>query len=406
MTDLSKEDKNELLRKVSIFAEAGDDVIRSISRTLEELQVKQGRSIIKKGSSGDSMFILASGKVRIHDGNHVLARLTEGQVFGEYALIDQSSRSASVTADTDSVVLKLNAGDFYRLAAEDHNILRGVLKVLIGRMRDMNELEEKLSRSYLKIRDQNEKIERQNQNIKEQKELLEQQNYDLTRLNEEKNHLISTIIHQLRNPLASSLTLVEMLLHHDVEENTSEEALEIIRRSLQRINRLITENLDIGVIDSKVFELKYELIDLKEITCEIIENYKILTGQKQLQMDTSIEPLKAELNRVYFTQIVDNLLSNAIKFTPAGKEIRLKLQRKGTMVELVVSDDGPGIAREDIPLIFEQYRRQTPMKDQADSPAGLGLAIVKKYTESMGGTVHYEGKPGKGATFVVSLPAR
>ena len=148
---LPDKEKFEFLRKIPIFAGAEPEILMEMASSLTEKEVLKGSAIIRKGEEGDAVFIIARGKVRVHDGNHVLARLVTGQVFGEYALIDNRTRSASVTADENCLLLRLDYSDFYRHAAGNPEILRGVLRQLIHRMRDMNVLEEKLSKSYLKI---------------------------------------------------------------------------------------------------------------------------------------------------------------------------------------------------------------------------------------------------------------
>ncbi|MDX9905809.1 MAG: cyclic nucleotide-binding domain-containing protein, partial [Bacteroidales bacterium] len=196
MASLTQEQKFEFIRNLPMFSGADNKVLLELADSMSENEALKGSIVIRKGDEADAVFIIAGGRVRVHDGNHVLARLEKGQMFGEYSLIDQRQRSASVTAEDNCRLLRLDNRDFYRIAAGDPGILRGVLKELINRMRDMNELEEKLSRSYLKIQRQKELIEKQNASIMQQKAMLEQQNFDLTKLNEEKNQLIGTVIHQ------------------------------------------------------------------------------------------------------------------------------------------------------------------------------------------------------------------
>jgi signal transduction histidine kinase len=404
-TLLPVKEKFEFLRKIPIFAGADHEVLMEMATSLTEKEVLKGSTIIRKGDEGDAVFIIADGRVRVHDGNHVLARLNPGQVFGEYALIDLRTRSASVTADENCLLLRLDYRDFYRNAAGNPEILRGVLRELIHRMRDMNVLEEKLSKSYLKIQRQKDLIEKQNESISQQKVLLEQQNYDLTKLNEEKNHLISTVIHQIKNPLTSSLCMAEMLAaREDNIDETGRESLSIIKNSIRRINNLVNEILDVSTIESKVFELKMEPLNIRTILEELIENYRYFIEQKGIKLDAEIADITAKLNRVYVTQIFDNLLSNAVKFTPEEKSISLLLTVKKGNILFSIHDKGPGLDQEKIPVIFDQYYRQTSMKDQGLSQDGLGLAIVYKYTTAMNGTVTCESKPGDGTKFIVELP--
>jgi len=404
---LPDKEKFEFLSKLPIFDGAGKDVLMEMASSLTEKEVLKGSTIIRKGEEGDAVFIIASGKVRVHDGNHVLARLVSGQVFGEYALIDQRTRSASVTADENCLLLRLDYRDFYRNAAGNPDILRGVLRELIHRMRDMNVLEEKLSKSYLKIQRQKDLIEKQSESISQQKVLLEQQNYDLTKLNEEKNHLISTVIHQIKNPLTSSLCMAEMLDAREGHvDETEREGLAIIRNSIRRINNLINEILDVSTIESKVFELKMEPLNIRAILEELIENYRYFIEQKGIRLKVDLSDIAAKLNRVYVTQIFDNLLSNAVKFTPEERSITIHLIEKKGNILFTIQNEGPGIEQEKIHKIFDQYNRQTSMIDQELFQDGLGLAIVYKYTIAMKGKVSCESKPGEGTKFIVELPSK
>jgi signal transduction histidine kinase len=403
---LSKIEKFEFLRKRPIFLAAKDENLMELAAALTEKEVLKGSSIIRKGDEGDAVFFIVSGKVRVHDGNHVLARLESGQVFGEYSLIDQRTRSASVTADENCLLLRLDYRDFYQTAAGNPGILRGVLKELIQRMRDMNQLEEKLSKSYLKIQRQKDLIEKQNESISQQKVLLEQQNFDLTRLNEEKNHLISTVIHQIKNPLTSSLCMAEMLdAREEHVDETEREGLAIIKNSIRRINNLVNEILDVSTIESKVYELKMEPLNVSEILRELLENYRYIIEQKGILISTSMDEISAKFNRVYLTQIFDNLISNAVKFSPDKGSIHVRLAKNNGKIEFTVRDEGPGMVKEKIRKIFDEYSRQKSMIEQERSQEGLGLAIVYKYTTAMHGTVSCESEPGKGTTFVVELPA-
>jgi signal transduction histidine kinase len=404
MPDLSISERIELIRKVPIFSQTAGGILESLASAFTEEGFRTGALIFRKGDRGDAMFVIVSGKVRIHDGHHVMARMERGEVFGEYALIDDNVRSASVTAEAETRLLKLERDDFYRFAAGNIEVLRGVLLVLIGRMRSMNELEEKLSKSYLKIRKQKEQIEKQSGNISFQKEQLSQQNYDLTRLNEEKNHLISLVIHQIKNPLTSSLCMIEMMqAEPDKLSESQAQGLEVTRNSLRRINSLLNEFLDVNAIDSKVFKLKLEPLNLSEILGELIDNYHYFIGQKNLSLVQDIGQVNAKTNRVYFTQIADNMLSNAVKFTRPGGVVEVVLKDAGDVIRLSVKDDGPGLDKKKLEDLFNQYKRQGEMHLQHLPPTGLGLAIVHRYTSALNGDVWCECEPGKGTKFVVEL---
>ncbi len=409
MTDygnISLDEKVAFLKHVNIFAETGEEFLLSLATVLQGMKAKPQQTIVKKGESGDAMFIITAGSVRIHDGSHVLSRLSKNDVFGEYSLIDDGPRSASVTTETESYFLRLRRQDFESRLADDPGFAKGIMKVLISRMRNMNELEEKLAKSYIKIQKQKEAIEAQNQNIQSAKEKLEEQNFELLHLNEEKNHLISVVVHGLKNPLTSALTMIDMVMNdpnHVCDEHS--EYAGIILNSLQRMNKMINQVLDINVIESKVYQLNMEKINLKEVIEKISNIYKHTIDQKELEFKLSLEELHAELNEVYILQIIDNLVSNAIKYTPVGKSIAIALSGDNGKVLLEVKDTGIGIPKQLLPDLFDQYEHKKHHLQQLDPDTGLGLAIVKKYVNAMNGRVWCESEPERGSSFFVEFDA-
>ena len=409
MTDygsIALDEKVSFLKRVNIFADTGDEFLLSLAMVLQGVEAKPQQTIVKKGESGDAMYIITAGSVRIHDGSHVLSRLSINDVFGEYSLIDDGPRSASVTAESKSYFLRLRRDDFEARFADDPGFAKGIMKVLVGRMRNMNELEEKLAKSYIKIQKQKLAIEEQNQSIQEGKEKLEEQNFELLNLNEEKNHLLSVVVHGMKNPLTSSLTMIDLLLsNRDEACKEDREYAEIIQSSLHRMNKMINQLLDINVIESKVYQLKLEKINLKEVVERISTIYKHTIEQKELEFEFSLDELHAELNEVYILQIVDNLISNAIKYTPVGNSVSISLAGNNGKVVMEVKDTGIGIPKQLLPDIFDQYEHKKHHLAQLEPDTGLGLAIVKKYVNAMNGKVWCKSEPEKGSSFFVEFDA-
>lgn len=407
MTDYgtsSLEEKVQFLKHVNIFEETSNDFLETIAGVLHGMDAKKHQVIFRKDEPGDAMYIITRGTVRVHDGNHVLSRMGVNDVFGEYALIDDGPRSASVTAEEHSYFLRLSRTDFEELLSNNPGLANGILKVLIHRMRNMNELEEKLAKSYIKIQKQKDAIEKQNLDIKDVKQKLEEQNFELLNLNEEKNHLISIVVHGMKNPLTSSLSMIDMVLSSEdkvCEEHR--EYAEIIQGSLHRMNKMINQVLDINVIESKVYNLQTEEINLKKMVETVSDFYKLTIEQKELHLVLELEELSATLNEVYIMQILDNLISNAIKFTPKGNDIHVLLKEKDGKALLEVKDSGIGIPKAILPIIFDQYQRQKHHLQQLEPETGLGLAIVKKYVEAMNGKVWCESQPDQGASFFVEF---
>ena len=406
MEEITNQEKKKILKNVGVFRDIDEDILQEIAQSLEVIRLKRQQNVFKKGDHGDAMYIIAEGEVRIHDGNHVLSKLEQNNVFGEYSLIDDETRSASVTAEKPSVILRLKRKDFDNLISQQLGITKGILKVLIQRMRYMNVLEEKLAKSYIKIRKQNQEISLQNESINTQKLKLEEQNFDLLNINEEKNHLISVVVHGLKNPLTSSLCMVDLLAggSNDLKEEQREYA-EIIKSSLGRMNKMINEILDVNVIDSKVLQLKFDRINIGDIAKNIICNHRLTFEQRVTDFEEDISEVFANLNDVYISQIIDNLVSNAIKFTPVGESISLAVKKIGDKAQIIIRDNGIGISTDKIDVIFDMYSRKKDHLKQDELLPGLGLAIVKKYVTAMNGKVWCESKEGEGASFFVEFDA-
>jgi CRP/FNR family transcriptional regulator, cyclic AMP receptor protein len=240
-SEISFEDRVDILKKVQVFAELETSALYLLAGMLTERRTRSQEPVFKKGDEGLEMFILVDGEVRVHDGNHVITRLKSGDVFGEYSLIDKERRSASVTTERPCSLLLLNREDFSPFMHKNPELLFGMLQTQVKRMRDMNELEDKLSKSYLKISRQKEEIEIQNAAIREQKQLLESQNTQLKELNDYKKQLMSVLIHGMKNPLTSAMMMTDMLRQQSDLSKDSLQYIDILKQSMLRIDEVFNQ---------------------------------------------------------------------------------------------------------------------------------------------------------------------
>ena len=124
-----------LLRTVAMFAETPDDVLADVAALMREVHAEPGQRIIEKGELGTAMYILVTGSARAHDGDVDLATMGERDVFGELAALDPEPRSASVTANEDSVLLSLEHAPLMELVGDRPEVARGVIRFLCQRVR-------------------------------------------------------------------------------------------------------------------------------------------------------------------------------------------------------------------------------------------------------------------------------
>ncbi len=255
------------------------------------------------------------------------------------------------------------------------------------------------------IRQQLEKrVRERTEEISQQKIHIERKNQQLQTLNDEKNHLIRILAHDLRNPLTSALSVAD-LMQSPLSDEERAECLAHIRSTLERMNSMITRILDLKSIDNQELPLQTETVALDEILQNVCESFSQTARQKNIRFKTHLNgQIYAPLDRNYALQVFENLISNALKFSPAHTEIQLALQANGTYARAEIRDQGPGIALEEQVKLFKRYQQLSARPTDGESSNGIGLSVVKKYVEAMQGRVWCESEPGKGANFIVEFP--
>ncbi len=147
MSNFSEEQRIDLLSKVSFFSEVSIASLQNLSKHLKEETFVKNQTIFKQGDIGKAMYAIIEGKVKVHEKDHIYAYLTSGDCFGEYALIDNDSRSASVTASERTVVIKIERAHFLELMTHDAGFAKGILADMIKRHRELDIIQEQLASS-------------------------------------------------------------------------------------------------------------------------------------------------------------------------------------------------------------------------------------------------------------------
>jgi len=128
-----------LLKSLNLFKDTPENILADLAPLMKEMQYEQGIEIFKEGETGDCMYVIQQGNIKIHKGNTTLAILKEKEVFGELSLLDADTRSASATAETDCILYKIDQEPFYELMDERPEVAKGFIKILCQRLRTMNE---------------------------------------------------------------------------------------------------------------------------------------------------------------------------------------------------------------------------------------------------------------------------
>jgi signal transduction histidine kinase len=243
---------------------------------------------------------------------------------------------------------------------------------------------------------------RTNKSLSEKNEQIHAQILELNALNAEKNEMMGIVAHDLKNPLTSALSISALLSKEKTTEE-QREYLRLIKKSLNRMNNLISKMLEIKVMESSSFKINYTRVDVKQVTEQVISAFKIQSDHKKIQVVADLDAVVASLDRSLLVQIIDNLLSNAIKFSNHHTKVHVSLKDKNQAIRLEFDDEGPGIREEDKPKLFQRFQKLHAQPTDGESSTGLGLSIVKKYVEAMHGKVWCESEFGKGARFIVEF---
>ncbi|HLQ05673.1 MAG TPA: ATP-binding protein [Verrucomicrobiae bacterium] len=226
----------------------------------------------------------------------------------------------------------------------------------------------------------------------------------LERVNRAKSEFVSIVSHEFRTPLTGIQGFSEMMKDEDLTIAEMKEYAADINKDAQRLNRMITEMLDLDRMEAGRMTLHREPTDLNAIVSEAADRVRPNAPEHpiSLRLDVALPALSADRDKL--TQVVANLLSNAVKYSPTGGEIVVVTSRDGTSAHLTVSDHGMGIPVDRLESIWERYSRIETDKTRGIQGTGLGLPIVRQIVTMHGGKVWAESMIGRGSTFHVVLP--
>lgn len=230
-----------------------------------------------------------------------------------------------------------------------------------------------------------------------------------------KVNFTSTIVNDLRGPITANQSFVEALYEEHIDPVT-EDQKEILKQVLTNNKKLLSfvnDILDISRIDSGTLEVFPEMRQVKHLLDDAERNMEILARQKDITMDVRCadEDMQGFFDEDKLLQVLNNLMSNSIKFTGEGGHITVTAERVPDWpddITFSVKDTGIGIPEDELPLIFEKYKRTggvfTSDEHAGGGGVGLGLAICKSIVEAHGGRIWVDSKVGEGSTFWFTIP--
>ena len=219
-----------------------------------------------------------------------------------------------------------------------------------------------------------------------------------------RKNMIADISHELRTPLAAQRGYLEAL--DDGVMDFDREALEVLARNNLLLSRLVEDLRQLALADAGQLELHVRPLDIGQTLREAAADFAHVFQERgvgvALSISRGLPELKADPERL--SQVISNLLQNALAYSPRGGSITLEAKREGEEVVVSVSDQGPGIDREELPMIFERFYRTERSRTRESGGSGLGLSIARSLVDAQGGRMWAESERGKGTTILFTLP--
>ena len=391
-----------LLRQVEMFKEFDDESLTLLASHMKDVRRNKNEVLFKKGDPGNSMYIIVEGSVKIHNNEHVFAVLNSKQYFGEYSLIDQTTRSTSATTARPSRFLILMQEDFDNIMASNPTLWRKLMIPTIKRLRSFNDIEEHLTQKA-------NEIEKGHALLMAEKNELEKQKADLEQKNSAKDRFFTIISHDLKNPFSAIINITDLMLN-DIYHNDPQKDREYIKQInfySHRIFGLLENLLQWARSQTGQIKISYKKIDLNDMFNNIIELQSGVAQQKNIfiDMDPDID-LYAFADQNMVTFIFRNILSNALKFSLDNSTVTIKAEETDNdMIAISITDQGMGMDEKQINNLFKIDSRSLSYNDDNElEGTGLGLILCKEFVEKNNGTISVSSIKGKGSTFTFTIP--
>lgn len=239
----------------------------------------------------------------------------------------------------------------------------------------------------------------------------------------QRRELLANVSHDLRTPVALMQGYLDTLLLHqgDLTPAEARNYLEVAVRHAGRLGQLVADLFELSKLDGIDQSVSAEVFPLTELVQDVAQKFALGATGRDVRIETRLDgetpPVRGDIRLV--ERALENLIANALRHTPAGGLVEVDLQGHDSRVHVRVRDTGCGIAREDLPHVFERYFRAPRVESATAGGAapsvadpvtdrdhlGLGLAITRRIVTLHGGEIRVASTPGQGTTFAFDLPA-
>ncbi len=362
------------LQSSKLFHQLPPAELKPLLTVMRELRLAPGQEIFKEGDPGDGVYIVLNGQVQISaivgtGERRVFSRVQPGDFFGEMSVLDNQPRSACASADGETIVGFVPREQMVELLTHSPGLCMTLLQEISRRMREFNG-------QYIR-------------------EVLQAERLSLV------GRFASSIVHDLKNPLAIISIAAEMAGLETATLNARRDSERRIMKQVDRITAMVNDILEFTRGHPNALVLAPE--DYAGFVTSVIEDLRAEVAHKAARIELPSPPpaLKLALDPPRLARVFHNLIFNATEAMPDGGTVTVRFQIQDTEVLTEIVDSGKGIAPEIIDRLFEPFATFGKT-----TGTGLGLSICRRILEEHRGRIWARNEPGAGAVFTFSLPRR
>lgn len=227
----------------------------------------------------------------------------------------------------------------------------------------------------------------------------------------ERRLFVSNVSHELRTPLTSVKSYLEALDEGALKDEIAPQFIKVSLDETNRMMRMITDLLNLSRSDNGALSLEVEMTNFTAFITSILNRFDKVKSQHtgpdknfEIIRDYPLTSIWIEIDNDKMTQVIENILNNAIKYSPDGGQIKVSMKTTDSQLIVSITDQGLGIPRKDLPMIFDRFYRVDKARSRAQGGTGLGLAIAKEIVKQHQGFIWAKSEEGKGSTFTIVLP--
>jgi len=389
-----------LLSQSDIFQGLSQTAIEDLSTYMIPAYFKEGALILQKGTIGDWMFLIQSGRVKVHNEIHTVAVLEKGEIIGELSLLKPETRNMSVTALENTITYRIAHNDFFAFAEKNPKALSGIISVLVDRLR---------TQTAATLRHFEQREQELTKLVEERTTDLQNKNLELERTQKFKEQFLANMSHEIRTPMNAILGMTNLVLETPLSEK-QKNYLSGIQKASDNLLHIINDILDFSKVEAGKMELEKIDFSIRDVIEQVVTTLRYRAEEKGIEILSSVsadvpDVLIGDPVRLY--QVLINLSGNAVKFTKKGSVqidvVKESATGKSSRIKFSIIDTGIGIPPDKIDSVFESFSQAHSSDTRKYGGTGLGLSISKQLVELMEGEISIESKINSGTTFSFTL---